>query len=213
MTEFADIKTLVVAHIGGNDRVESLVEGRINRAILDIVTTHMPHETRTSYTETTVAGTAAYTLQTDCYAIRMVRDDDNKVVIDPGTLRHYANSELDTTNGGSYPTSWIREGNQLVLYNTVPGGAYSITYYYLKRPTILTADADTFPLNYEWEEPVAALAASKLLVVLNEPERAGAKFAEYQAMVEMNLKPGEIEAKIPETKVEFPNAFDPYYTY
>jgi hypothetical protein len=204
MATLEDIKQLTIAHIGGRGNVDSLVESRVNRATLHVTVANMPHEMRADTTVTTSEGTPAYTLVSDCYAIREVRNDTDEVIISPGTLRDYASSGW-TTYGT--PTLWIREGNQIVLYHSIPddngGDNYTIRYWYLKRPSYMDDTTDTFPLNYEWEEPVALLAASKVLSLLNEPEGAMAKYQEYEAETTLIMTPGEVEAKIPERRVEF----------
>lgn len=204
MATLADIVTLTKAHIGGRENIDSLVESRINRATLDVIGAHMPHESREVGTITTAEGTAAYDLAADCYAIRAVRNDDTERVIEPGTLRKYA--ESGWTEYGT-PRHWIREKNQIILFNPLPndndGDNFTIRYWYLERPAYMDDTADTFPLNYEWEDPVSILASAKVLSMINEPERAQAKMQEYDAETAGILLPGQVEAKIPERRVEF----------
>ena len=53
----------------------------------------------------------------------------------------------------------------------MPDAIYTVTVRHFERPTILSADADTFPLTLEWEEPVIMRAASKMFTLLGNPER------------------------------------------
>ncbi|MGH7262116.1 MAG: hypothetical protein ACREI9_15850, partial [Nitrospiraceae bacterium] len=70
--------------------------------------------------------------------------------------------------------------NQIILYNKIPDAVYSITVRVLERPTTLSVDADVFPLELEWKEPVVLRAAAKMWALKGDEARYGLTQALFQ---------------------------------
>ncbi len=100
---------------------------------------------------------------------------DGTATVKPTRLTKGDYREFDekhqTSDTRGRPHKWFRFGQEIIFYNSVPDAVYTITVRHLERPTVLSADADVFPLPLEWEEPVILKAAAKMFTLLGNAER------------------------------------------
>ena len=181
MTTFATLQDEVQYHIRQRPDLNSFVKSKLNEAILDVMLLVQPPEFQSTTPISTVANTSAYNLQAsdDALAILGVRNGTTSVKANRrlvrGSYEEFDEMDQDTSvaNVTGQPTKWFRYANQIILYNKIPDAVYSITVRILERPTTLSADADTFPLELEWQEPVVLRAASKIWALLGDQDRYG----------------------------------------
>jgi hypothetical protein len=199
--------------VGNRNGIDDQIDDNINMAVREIALTAKPQELWLSTTFTTSDGTAEYafasmsTPVTDLMAILLVRDNTDDVPLTRGGLSSYFNQKLDSTNDASTkgdPSRWTRFGNSLVLYSYIPDStSRTMRMLYLQRPAALSADADTFPLNAEWEQPAKLLAAAYTWLDLNNSEKATLKFQAYDRYMNTVETPEELESEAPETSFQF----------
>lgn len=181
MATLSELRTEIFFHIGNRQDLSSFVDEKINIATLEVMMMVKPPEFFDTFDITTSDGVSAYDLSSEgIVAVLGVKNATDKERLIRGTFQEL--DEMDETTTGK-PKKWFRYGNEIVLYNRVPddnsGDNYSITVRTFERPTVLTSDSDTFPLGLEWEESVIFLAASKMLVLLNQKDAATMKKQEF----------------------------------
>ena len=181
MTTFAQLQDEVQYHIRQRPDLNSFVKSKLNEAVLDVMLLVRPPEFQSTTSISTVANTSAYNLQAtdDVLAVLGVRNGTTTVKANRRLVRG-SYEEFDEMNQDTavdsvtgQPTRWFRYANQIVLYNKIPDAVYSITVRVLERPTALSADADAFPLELEWQEPVVLRAASKMWALIGDQDRYG----------------------------------------
>jgi hypothetical protein len=184
MATLSEIRTEIFFHIGNRQDLTSFVDEKVNIAILDVMMMVKPPEFFDTFDITTSTGVSAYDLAAEgiVAVLGVVNTDaaNARRRLKRGTYQEF--DEMDPDDTGE-PKKYFRYGNEIILYNRVPddndGDNYSITVRTLERPTILSSDSATFPLGLEWEEPVIFLAASKMLVLLNQKDAATMKKQEF----------------------------------
>lgn len=123
--------------------------------------------------------TALYTLANDADPaflltdrIRELSADRYLTEVDPALM---LSSRLE--DEGKPVRFWI-EGDQLRLH-PVPNDVYTIEYYYLKRPSVLTDDADETLIPMAWERLLVRGAQSLLEKFLGETESSRFTYGLY----------------------------------
>lgn len=221
MTTLATIRTRVKFQLGGRSNIDTRIDDNINAAIYQLIMEMKPQEmmtevilkpnTSTATAEyafndstATVWGNGQDTATEDILAIRMVRDDTDDVEILRGGLVAYNRANQDTTDSSNTgkPRKWTRRANTLILYDKLPDtSTRTLTVTYLKRPTELSTDSDTFPLNREWEKPTEYLATAICWQDLNNPGMAGARMQAYRDFLINMDKPESLEDETPEAQL------------
>ena len=196
MTTFAQLQDEVQFHIRQRPDLSSFVKSKINEAILDVMLLVRPPEFQSTTPIATVNGTSAYNLQAtdDVLAILGVRNGTTTVKsnrrLKRGTYEEFDEMDQDTTVAGvkGVPQKYFRYANQIVLYDKIPDAVYSITVRVLERPTALSLDADVFPLELEWQEPVVLRAAQKMFALKGDEARYALTGALFQESVSAVLE-------------------------
>jgi len=202
----ATMRTKVKFECGNKNGIDTIIDDAINDAIIEVASTFHPQELIASATGTTSNQTSSYSFSstfsvTDVLAVVGVRNNTTDDRLKNGSLLEFLLHPKSTSNAGNFgkPNKWTRQGNNLILYSQIPGSTtYTIELYYLQRPAELTADANTFPLNREWERPVALLASSYVWASLNNGEKSALKSQQYQETIVRRDTPEEIEDESPE---------------
>ena len=152
------------------------VKQKLNEATLEVMLLVKPPEFFETTPITTVVGTSAYSLTAQSNNVLAVLNAtiDGTSTVKPTRLVRGTYEEFDelhkTTANRGRPSRWFRYGQEIIFYK-VPDAVYTITIRHLERPTVMSADADVFPLALEWEEAVILRAASKMFVLLGNQER------------------------------------------
>lgn len=186
MTTFLELQNEVQFQVRQRTDMSTYVQDKINQAILDVMLLVKPPEFFSTVSITTTAGTPNYDIQAsqDVLAIMgatitntNIQSEDRRLF--RGSWQEFDSMDQDFTTTGpnlGRPRKYFRYANEIILYNKVPddndSNDWTIRVRMLLRPTELTADADTFPLELEWEEPVVLRAAYKLLTMTGDRERA-----------------------------------------
>ncbi|MGH8650993.1 MAG: hypothetical protein ACREYE_01915 [Gammaproteobacteria bacterium] len=155
------------------------MKNKINEAVLDVMLLVEPPEFQSTTPIATVANTSAYSLQAtdDVLAILGVRNSTTSVRSNRrlirGSYEEFDEQDQNTAIAGvtGTPTKYFRYANQIILYNKIPDAVYSIVVRVLERPATLSLDADTFPLELEWKEPVVLRAAAKMWALKGDEAR------------------------------------------
>ena len=179
MTTFAQLQDEVQFHIRQRPDLNSFVKNKINEAILDVMLLVKPPEFQSTTPISTVVNTSAYNLQAtdDVLAILGVRNGTTSVKANRRLLRgsyeEFDEQDQDTSNASvtGTPTKYFRYANQIIFYNKIPDAVYSMTVRVLERPATLSLDADVFPLELEWQEPVVLRAAQKMWALKGDEAR------------------------------------------
>ena len=202
------MRTKVKFECGNKQGIDTVIDDAINDAIIEVALTFQPQELITSASGSLSDETSSYSFSsvfsvTDVLAIVGVRNTTDDYRLKRGSLLEFMLSKKAT--GGNYfgrPNKWARQGDNLILYSLIPDGTTrTVEMYYVQRPAELTADANTFPLNREWERPVALLAASYVWGSLNNMEKATLKDQQYTALVSRRDTPEELEDESPEAQL------------
>ena len=197
------IRTRVATKVGGKTNIDNLIDENINEAILQVIQEAKPQEMLEDSTFTTSSGVAEYpfasmsTAVTNALAVLFVRNVTDDYEIKHTSYEVWNRYQQDTSSSSSLgdPHLWTRYQNGIFLFSRIPDStSRTIRWIYLKRPTRLSAAADTFPLNDEWKRPVEELATYFTLRDLNS-DKADFKLATYQQIMSQRLTPeGEEEA-------------------
>ena len=199
----AQIRTRVATKVGlgsGSNR-DTLIDENINEAILQVIQEAKPQEMWEDDTFTTTSAQAEYTFSgisiTNALAILFVRNVTKDYEIKHTSYEVWNHYKQDTASSSSLgdPHLWTRYQNGIILFGRIPDSTTrTIQWIYLKRPTRLSADADTFQLNDEWKRPVEELAAYLTLRDLNS-DKAELKLGVYlQLMGTRHTPEGEEDA-------------------
>lgn len=202
------MRTKVKFECGNKNGIDQVIDDAINDAIIEVVSTFQPQEMVTSATGSTSNQTSSYSFSsvfsvTDVLAIVGVRNDTDDYRLKRGSVLEFLMARTDTSQASNFgrPNKWTRQGNNLILYSMIPDStARTMRLYYVQRPAEITADATAFPLNREWERPVALLAASYVWGSLNNAEKATLKDQQYSALVTRRDHPEEYEDESPESQ-------------
>ena len=177
MTTFLTMQTELQLHLRQRVALTTSVKQKLNEALLEVMLLVKPPEFFDKSDISTVAGTSAYSLTAptkDILAVLGVTIGSTSTVkptrLTKGTYREF-DEQWQTTDTRGRPHKWFRFGQEIIFYNKVPDAVYTITVRHLERPTVLSADADVFPLPLEWEEPTIMRAAAKMFTLLGNPER------------------------------------------
>jgi hypothetical protein len=203
------MRTKVKFECGNKSGIDTVMNDAINDAIIEIASTFQPQELLASASGSTANQTSSYSFSsvfsiTDLLAIVGVRNTTDDYRMKRGSMLEFMMQRKSTSNASGFgrPNKWARQGNNLILYSLIPDStARTVEVYYVQRPAELTADADVFPLNREWERPVALLAASYVWGSLNNVEKSALKDQQYQATVSRRDTPEEMEDESPETQL------------
>lgn len=203
------MRTKVKFEVGNKNGIDQIIDDAINDAIIEVVSAFQPQEMITSATGSTANQTSSYSFSsifsaTDVLAIVGVRNDTDDYRLKNGSLLEFLLSRTDTSSASNFgrPNKWTRQGDNLILYSMIPDStSRTIRMYYVQRPAEITADATAFPLNREWERPVALLGASYVWGSLNNVEKAGLKENQYAATVTRRETPEELEDESPERQL------------
>lgn len=151
----------------------------INEVYFDVLQAAQCHFLETNTTFNTSNGTALYTLASDADVnfllkdrIRETTSDSYLSEADPAMMLA---SHLGNT--GKPIRFWV-EGTKLRLH-PIPDGAYTIEYYYLKRPTKLANDTDSLLIPLAWEHLLIRGAQSLLEKFLGEVENSRISYSLY----------------------------------
>ena len=126
-------------------------------------------ELETSSTATTTDGTAYVSVPTGALIIRGVWDSTNDNMLDWIPKEEYWDrAGRADTNAEGIPTEYTRYGSQIYLCPTPNSSAISLTIYYKKKVTALSATDDTTEIGSEWDEPIIKLAAIQGMMKLKE---------------------------------------------
>jgi hypothetical protein len=161
-----------------NDQILRL----LNWAQVDFAMKMKPRVLATSATITTTSGTSQYaTGVTDLLVLNEVRDEtNNNYKLRPGDEDHFLRVNQTSTTVTGYPTRFYEAGEssgqkQVVLYQQIPGGTYTIRLYYTKKPTeiVLSPTATSPVLSEELDFPLVQRAAEIGLIIDREYDSAG----------------------------------------
>jgi hypothetical protein len=199
-----------VKYMTGNKAgIDATITNNINHSIRQIVLEHRPQEAWTTTTFSTVDADSSYAIGsgleiniTDFLAVLMVRNVTSDVEIKRGGMRSYNRNLQDTSNSASKgrPNRWTRLGTNLILYNKIPDGVYSIKMTYLKLPAAISGST-AFPLRDEWIRPCELLASAMTFTDLADQANARLKFLAYDKSVQSFDKPENIEDEAPEASI------------
>jgi hypothetical protein len=197
----ATIRSRVSFKVGGKSGIDSILNENINEAILQVIQVAKPQEMWEDDTFTTSSGQAEYTFSgisiTNAMTVLFVRNVTEDYALQHTSYEVWNRYKQDTTSTSRLgdPHLWTRYQNGVILFGRIPDStSRTIQWIYLKRPTRLSADGDTFPLNDEWKRPVEELAAALTLRDINS-DKAEAKFAAYYDLLSQRVPPeGEEDA-------------------
>ena len=177
MTTFLTMQTELQLHLRQRVALTTSVKQKLNEALLEVMLLVKPPEFFETTDIATVAGTSAYDLtaqSNNILAIVGVTIGSTATVkptrLTKGDYREF-DEQWQTSDTRGRPHKWFRFGQEIILYNKIPDAVYTVTVRHLERPTVMSADADVFPLALEWEEPTIMRAASKMFTLLGNPER------------------------------------------
>jgi len=203
------IRSRIKLRLGNKEGIDATITKNINEAILHLIRSFRPQEMWATASFNTVANTAAYTFSTmsatNIYAILMVRNTTSDIEIKRGGMRQFNRLKQDTsvTSTTGRPNRWTRQGNTFILYNRIPDAVYAVKVTYLKRPAALSLDADTFPLNDEWQRPADTYATYLSWIDLNVSDKAAAELEIFNNLMSTFDKPEAIEDEAPEAGFNF----------
>lgn len=153
-----EMRDALRAKIGNpaTSEVSNVVLNRqLNDAQLFIASRYPFDETRVTTTIPTVAATSTYALPSNLLAILRLWDGTNFRKLTKRSVRFV--SMLREVPAAGEPTSYVRIGSTIQLLPT-PGGAYTLTLYYLKAPATLALDADIPAIPLSWHDGIVAKA-------------------------------------------------------
>lgn len=196
MTTFLQLQQEVQFRIRQRSDLTAFVKAKINESILDVMLLVEPPEFFSTLTITTTSGVVSYNLQAsaDTLAVLGVTNISTNLTIEDrrltrGDWREFDDMDQDLTAARNLgrPRKWFRYANTINFYDRVPddndGLNWNIRVRTLLRPTALSADADLFPLELEWQEPVVLRAAWKLFGILGDQARRDQTLLDFQTAV------------------------------
>lgn len=200
MTTFLQLQQEVQYRVRQRADLSTFVKAKINEAMLDVMLLVEPPEFFSTQAITTAAGTVSYNLlaSSSVLAVLGVTNTSTNVTLEDrrllrGDWREFDDMDQDTSaerNQGR-PRKWFRYANTINFYDKIPddndGSNYSIRVRTLLRPTELSADADTFPLKLEWQEPVVLRATWKMFGLLGDEPRRVQTLQDFEASVQAVL--------------------------
>lgn len=143
-TTLAQYRTRVAAELGLDSSADqTLIDTRINEGYEKfLLATHCQVRSDTS---TTTSGQGDYSLDTDILAVVTVDVTSNGEMdgmerVDAETIRRMRRSD-DTSD--SPPRYFAVEGSDMLMLYPTPSGSDTITFYFVPRPTALSASSDT----------------------------------------------------------------------
>ena len=162
MTTFLTMQNELQFQIRQRVGLTTSVRQKLNEATLEVMLLVQPPEFFETTAISTVAGISAYSLTTQSNNILAILSAtiDGTSTLKPTRLTKGDYREFDekhqiaSTRGR--PHKWFRYGQEIVFYDKVPDSILTITVRHLERPTIMSADADVFPLPLEWETSASA---------------------------------------------------------
>jgi hypothetical protein len=186
MATFSGLQDEVQFMIGQRLDLNAFVKDKINRAILDVMLLVKPPEFFSTIDVTGVAGQANYAITSgsdDLLAIVGVINEDettsaNRRLI-RGSFQEYDSMDTVTAAKRGNPRKWFRWANDIYLYDKIPEGSEDILVRGLHRPTVLSADNDTFPLGLEWESATVLHATELMFAFLGERAQRDLKRSEF----------------------------------
>ena len=178
----ADMIDIVRDYLGG-ETDETISDTRIlrfiNQSYLELCSQYQFDQLRTSTTVTTSSGTATYELSVDTLLkIDDVVDTTNNVKLYPMNESQYNKFTQGDTSTTGTPIYWFINGVgsnnrwNLTLWPT-PGGTYSLTVDYTRKPTELvsSSSANTSPITPEqWDDSIIYRAVARGWAMLGEPD-------------------------------------------
>jgi len=132
-------------------------------------------ELETSEVKTTTDGTAYISVPTTAYVVRGIWNttDDAMLTWIPPEEYWKRGGRADTDSEGT-PTEYTRRGTYLYLYPTPDSSSLSLTVYFKKRPTELSAADDKTVIDKAWDDIIVNLATINGFYRLQEPDIADA---------------------------------------
>lgn len=178
---FSEFKDELLLNLGVHDSdvYDSYKGGWINTAYLSFCARHqfyglrLPRDFRFPELDTTSAKVTADGISyvqrpSDCLKIYTVFDETNTRKLTYMYLMDYVEKDdRSDTDNENEPEYWIPYGTKVNFYPT-PDDAYEVTIYYRKKPTVLSADADTTAIGKEWDDLILQLATVQSLKRLKQ---------------------------------------------
>ena len=165
------IRTSVRTAIGNPSTTEvsnADIDAAINDSYDEVVTRFRHPEIESSETITTVSGTATDAVPADYWYTLAMRDETNSKWLRHRPLEWVLQQDNDTN---SQPAYYTHTGSNFI-FSPTPDGAYSITHYYVKVVTALSADADTTVfIHRTWDEIIKYGALWRLFQDYGEYDR------------------------------------------
>jgi hypothetical protein len=169
--------------IGNRTDIDTEIKRAVNDATIDVVLQFRVRQMIQKASFTTSYDTSVYSLDANCLDVIDVRNDTDAVMLEKGDYLSYASTNFEDTNSLGTPSMWVVDGTSLALFNSPPDDTdFDITYRYLRRPALMSADANIFPLPREWERPTKLFAKSYVFELLGQAEKAMAAHAQGTAI-------------------------------
>jgi len=126
-------------------------------------------ELETSAAATTTDGTAYVATPTAALIVRGIWDTTNDAMLSwiPNETYWERTGRADT-NAEGIPTEYTRRGSYIYLSPTPNSSSISLTIYYKKKVTLLSATGDKTEIGAEWDDPLIKLAAIHGMMRLKE---------------------------------------------
>jgi len=143
-----------------------------------------PELEATDSSQSTADGTPTLSVPSNCLVLKHIYDYTNDAAlsyIDWLTYLGYAD-RYDAA-AENVPDEWTRYGALIYLHPT-PASIYNIYFYYRKRPSLLSADADKLAVGAEWDDIVEKQAIIDSLIRLKRYEEAKAEKSELTEMMD-----------------------------
>lgn len=101
--------------------------------------------------------------------------------------QRYPDPDDTTVNPSNVPEYWYKYGETIKTY-PVPNEAYTLTLRYIKKPTVLSADADVPEIPSEFEELLVTGAAYRVLQVKDNYDQAAIHKNKYDEILQKLVK-------------------------
>lgn len=146
---------------------DTQIDTRINYSYREVATRFRHPEIETSETINTSDGTQSESVASDYWYTYILRDEDNDAVLTYKDLPWIVAQDTDSKGQPEFYTNW---GTNILLYPT-PDAAYSLTNYYVKHVSSLSADADQPVVNEAWDEVIKWGAVWRCHQMLGEQDK------------------------------------------